>query len=551
MYHYDAFDKEFVATRVAEFRDQVERRLSGQLSEDEFKPLRLMNGLYLQLHAYMLRVAIPYGVLSSRQMHTLADIARRFDKGYGHWTTRQNIQYNWIKLVEAPDILQTLADADMHAMQTSGNCIRNVTSDPYAGVAVDEIEDPRPWCEIIRQWSSLHPEFSFLPRKFKIAVTGAAEDRAAVAFHDIGIRLVNNEQGETGFKILVGGGMGRTPFVGKVCREYLAKQHLLSYLEAIMRTYNRFGRRDNMYKARIKILVHEVGIEDFRAAVEEEWARIQNQDLDLPEQQKQRILDQFIMPDYAPRPVDIQAIQERRAQDPDFDRWFRLNVVNHKHPERVIVNVTVKGTNRMPGDNTADEMDVLAELAKEYSEDEIRVTFTQNLVLPHVAKADLLTLYDHLSEMGLVQGLHESVTDIICCPGLDYCNLANARSLPIAEAVTKKLEDPARREAIGDLRINMSGCINACGHHHAGNIGILGVDKKGVEAYQITLGGSPKDDASIGKIIGPAVSGDEVPEAIEKLIDAYVGVREEGETFLQTYRRVGQTPFKEALYGVA
>jgi sulfite reductase (NADPH) hemoprotein beta-component len=551
MYRYDPYDKAFLEARVDEFRDQVARRLSGELTEDEFKPLRLMNGLYLQLHAYMLRVAIPYGVLSSQQMRTLAEVATRFDRGYGHFTTRQNIQYNWIALKDAPDILDTLAKADMHALQTSGNCIRNVTADPHAGVAHDEIEDPRPWAEIIRQWSTLHPEFSFLPRKFKIAITGALKDRAAIAFHDIGIRLVKNKDGEIGFRVYVGGGQGRTPFVAKEIIEWLPKKHLLSYLEAILRAYNRFGRRDNMYKARIKILVHEIGIDAFREAVHEEWAYLKNHGFDLPEAEKDRILSAFEGESTPAPDHDTNAIADKQASDPVFARWMRANVQSQRDPNKAIVAIVLKDENRMPGDATDKEMLALADLAETFSEDEIRVTYQQNLVLPHVKRADLITLYERLKALQLIDGMEEYATDVICCPGLDYCNLANARSLPIAEAITKRFKDPARQEAIGKLRINMSGCINACGHHHAGHIGILGVDKKGVEAYQITVGGSAEDEASIGSIIGRAIDGDKVPDVIERLVDTYIDARQsEDETFLQAWRRVGAEPFKEALNGM-
>lgn len=549
MYRYDAFDREFLADRNAEFRGQVERRLAGELSEDEFKPLRLMNGLYLQLHAYMLRVAIPYGVLSSRQLRQLAVIARRWDRGSGHWTTRQNIQFNWIRLVDAPDILDSLAEVDMHALQTSGNCIRNVTADPLAGAAADEIEDPRIWAEIIRQWSTLHPEFSFLPRKFKIAVTGAREDRAAIAFHDIALRIVAGPGGATGFQVLVGGGQGRTPYVAQEIRDFLEPGELLAYLEAILRVYNLHGRRDNIYKARIKILVNALGIDAFGEEVEAEFLRIRGSAVNLPAGEVARIRAHFSPPDLPPRDPETVHFNTRLETDPDFARWVRHNVTAHKAADYAIVTVAFKEPGRPPGDVTAAEMDQVADLAEQYSRDELRITYQQNVVLPHVARADLIAIYDTLAAAGLTHGLQDSVNDIIACPGLDYCNLANARSIPVALAITERFAEPERAESVGPLRLNISGCINACGHHHAGNIGILGVDKKGTEHYQITLGGSPEDDASIGKILGPSFPADEVTDAVETIVETYLNVRREGETFLQTQRRLGDTPFREALYG--
>ena len=551
MYRYDDFDRQFLNDRNAEFRDQVARRLAGELSEDEFKPLRLMNGLYLQLHAYMLRVAIPYGVLSSAQLRKLAEIARRWDRGFGHWTTRQNIQFNWIKLVDAPDILDSLAEVDMHALQTSGNCIRNVTADPLAGVAADEIEDPRIWAEVIRQWSTLHPEFSFLPRKFKIAVTGALEDRAAIAFHDIAIRIVGGPRGAKGFQVLVGGGQGRTPYVAQEIRGYLEQDHLLSYLEAILRVYNLHGRRDNIYKARIKILVNAIGIDAFRDEVEAEWLRIRDEAVDLASEEVERIRAHF-----APRALPKVAarahlITARRETDPDFDRWLRNNVTAHRDPNYAIATIAFKEPGRPPGDVTADEMDAVAAIAERFSGDELRITYQQNVVLPYVARGDLIALYDALRAAGLAAAGAEMITDIIACPGLDYCNLANARSIPVAMAITDRFASPDRAEEIGPLRLNISGCINACGHHHAGHIGILGVDKKGTEHYQITLGGSGGDDAAIGKIVGPSFAAEDVPDAIEKIVDTYIELRDGGETFLATHSRVGNAPFKEALYGTA
>ncbi len=549
MYAYDGFDRQFLADRTAEFRDQVGRRLEGALTEDEFRPLRLMNGLYLQLHAYMLRVAIPYGVLSADQLRTLAHIARRYDKGFGHWTTRQNIQFNWVRLVDAPDILDDLAAADMHALQTSGNCIRNVTCDPLAGVAHDEIEDPRIWAEAIRQWSSLHPEFSFLPRKFKIAVTGALQDRAAVAFHDIGLRIVAGPGGTRGFRVLVGGGQGRTPYVAQEIRAVLPQAHLMSYLEAILRVYNLHGRRDNIYKARIKILVNALGIEAFRDQVEAEWARIKGSTFDLPAGELNRIRARFRLPILRPQAIRDNGVEARKATDPTFARWARHNVGPHKVPGYAIVTVAFKEPGRPPGDATADEMDAVADIAERYSQGELRITYAQNIVLPHVALADLEAVYGRLASAGLVAGNTDLITDIIACPGLDYCALANARSINIAEAITDRFADPARAEAIGPIRLNISGCINACGHHHAGHIGILGVDKKGTEHYQLTIGGAGDDDAAVGTILGPSFPAEEVAGAVETLIETYLAARQPGETFRAAVARLGTDPFKEALYG--
>ena len=549
MYRYDEFDHAFVRERVSEFKDQVERRLAGRLTEEEFRPLRLRNGLYLQLHAYMLRIAIPYGVLSPRQLRQLAHIGRTWDRDYGHFTTRQNLQFHWIKLVDVPDVLAALAEVEMHCIQTSGNCVRNVTADPYAGAAVDELEDPRPWCEILRQWSTLHPEFSWLPRKFKIAISGAAEDRAATAFHDIGLRIVKGPNGENGFRVLVGGGMGRTPYVGQVIRDYLPKEHLLSYVESILRVYNLFGRRDNIHKARIKILVNQLGIDKFREAVEADWEATHKTAIDLPDDERRRIMSYFAPPELPERPARDEALAARRGTDPDFANWYRHNVLPHRVPGYASVVISLKEPGRTPGDASSDTMDLVADLAERFGHDEARVNYTQNLVLPHVARADILALYKELAATGLATGNNELLGDIICCPGLDYCNLANARSIPIAKEIAKRFEDPARQELIGKLRLNMSGCINACGHHHSGNIGILGVDKKGTELYQITLGGSPKDDAAIGTIIGPGFRAEAVPQAIDTIVDTYVANRHEGESFLDTWRRVGAAPFKEALYG--
>ncbi|HVO02921.1 MAG TPA: nitrite/sulfite reductase [Candidatus Cybelea sp.] len=550
MYRYDEFDATFVAERVKQFRGQVARRLAGELTEDEFRPLRLQNGLYLQLHAYMLRIAIPYGSLSSKQLRKLAFIARRYDKGFGHFTTRQNIQFNWPQLDEIPDILAHLAEVEMHAIQTSGNCIRNVTADHFAGVAPDEIEDPRIWAEIIRQWSTLHPEFAFLPRKFKIAVTGASHDRAAVKFHDIGLKMARNEAGEIGFEVIVGGGMGRTPAIGPTIRGFLPKQHLLSYLEAILRVYNLLGRRDNLYKSRIKILVASTGTAEFARLVEEEWARIRDGMLTLPREEVERIERYFNPPAYEKLPVFSPELETAKRGDAAFARWVRTNTHPHKVDGYSIVTVSLKPEGGAPGDASADQMDLIADLADEYSFREVRVTHHQNLVLPNVRKQDLYALWQRLAAVRLAQPNVGFLTDIIACPGLDYCNLANARSIPIAQRIQRRFNDFQRLEEIGELRLNISGCINACGHHHAGNIGILGVDKQGEEFYQITLGGSSKDDSSIGKIVGPAFAIDQVADAVETIVDVYLEKRLSAEErFLETYRRVGLDPFKEKLYG--
>jgi sulfite reductase (NADPH) hemoprotein beta-component len=551
MYRYDEFDHAFVHERVAQFREQVERRLLGKLTEDEFRPLRLRNGLYLQLHAYMLRIAIPYGVLSPRQLRQLAMIGRRWDRGYGHFTTRQNLQFNWVKLVDVPDILSALAEVEMHCIQTSGNCVRNVTADPFAGAAHDELEDPRPWCEILRQWSTLHPEFSWLPRKFKIAISGAVEDRAAIAFHDIGLKIVRGPDGKNGFRVFVGGGMGRTPYVGQEIRPFLAKEHLLSYIESILRVYNLHGRRDNLNKARIKILVNQLGIDKFREDVEADWEQTRKDAIDLPEDERRRIMSYFAPPDLPPRPIRDEGLDQRRITDPVFANWLKHNVKPHRVPGYASVVISLKEPGRTPGDASSDQMDFAADLAERYSRNEARVNYTQNLILPHVARSDVVSVYEELKAEGLATGNYDLLGDMICCPGLDYCNLANARSIPIAKEIAKRFEDPARQELIGPLRLNMSGCINACGHHHSGNIGILGVDKKGTELYQISLGGSPKDDAAVGTIIGPGFRAEAVPQAIDTIISTYLANRNDGEDFLATWRRVGAAPFKEALYGAA
>ena len=550
MYRYDSFDLGFVTERAGQFRDQVARRLEGSLTEEQFRPLRLQNGLYLQLHGYMLRIAIPYGALSALQLRQLAHISRRWDRGLGHFTTRQNLQLNWIRLEDAPDILDSLALVGMHAIQTSGNCIRNVTADPHAGVAADEIADPRIWAEALRQWSTVHPEFTFLPRKFKIAISGAIEDRAATLFHDIGLRIVKGPRGRIGFRVLVGGGQGRTPYVAQEIAPFVPAENLLSYLTAILAVYNLHGRRDNIYKARIKILVAALGIGRFRDEVEAEWARLDKSAFDLPPGEIERIAARFAGPSLTPAPATDAATERRRRADPQFDRWVRLNVRPHRVLGHAIVNVSLKEPGQVPGDATAEQMIAVAELAERYSADEIRVTYQQSLVLPHVAVGDLAAVYDGLVAARLATANTELVTDIIACPGLDYCNLANARSIGIAQEIARRFADPGKAEAIGPLRLNISGCINACGHHHAGHIGILGVDKKGTEHYQISLGGSPGDDAAIGEIVGPSFPAEDVPGAIEAIVEAYLARRlDDGETFLAAYRRIGKAPFREALYG--
>ena len=550
MYRYDEFDHKIVTERVEQFRGQVARRLSGELSEDEFKPLRLMNGLYLQLHAYMLRVAVPYGTLSSRQLRQLAHIAREYDKGYAHFTTRQNVQYNWPRLADVPDILKDLADVEMHALQTSGNCIRNITTDPYAGVSADELEDPRPWAEILRQWSSLHPEFSFLPRKFKIAINGAKEDRAAILFHDIGIGMARGGNGEIGFRVYVGGGQGRTPMIAECIREFLPKADLLAYMEAILRVYNRFGRRDNLYKSRIKILVHQIGAEAMAKQVEDEFAAIQKQGdtLNVPPSEVDRILAYFAPKNYESLGDFAPETEEARLADENFARWLDVNTAAHKVPGYRIANISTKPVGGIPGDMSADDMDAVADLADKFSFSELRVTHKQNLTFADVRGKDLHALWKALDERGLASANISLITDQIACPGLDYCNLANTRSIPIAQEISKRFEDAELQRRIGKLHINISGCINACGHHHVGHIGILGVDKKGVEYYQVGLGGSSDNNGSIGKIVGPAFARDEIVDAIGTIVDTYLKQRVNGEEFLDTYRRIGLQPFKETLY---
>lgn len=551
MYRYDEFDRTLVLERVEQFRGQVARRLSGELEEDEFKQLRLRNGLYLQLHAYMLRVAIPYGTLSSRQMRKLGHIARKYDRDYGHFTTRQNIQYNWPKLVDVPDILSELAEVEMHAIQTSGNCIRNVTADHFAGVAAEEIEDPRVYAEIIRQWSTLHPEISFLPRKFKIAVIGTSRDRAAIRVHDIGLRICRNETGEIGFEVIVGGGLGRTPYIGPTIRKFLPKKHLLTYLEAILRIYNQLGRRDNLYKARIKILVSSTGVKEFTKLVEDEWSQIKDGNLTLPEDEYRRILEYFTPSAYETATGASESFETHKTWNLDFARWCKTNVANHKRAGFAILTISLKPIGGAPGDATADQMDLVADLAEKYSHDEIRVTHEQNLVLAHVCQSDIYEVWQALDKVELSTPNIGLISDMITCPGLDFCNLANARSIPVAQNIAKRFEDLDRQHDIGELKIKISGCINACGHHHVGHIGILGVDKRGEEFYQISLGGSGTEDASLGQILGRAFAYDEVTDAVETIVETYLIERRNGERFLDTYRRTGLDPFKEALYGTA
>jgi sulfite reductase (NADPH) hemoprotein beta-component len=544
MYAYDQYDQAMVDARVEEFRDQARRRLEGKLTEDQFKPLRLMNGLYLQLHAYMLRVAIPYGTLNSLQMRALADIAEKYDRGYGHFTTRQNIQYNWIKLEDAADILADLAKVEMHAIQTSGNCIRNISSDHFAGATADEVVDPRPYAELLRQWSSFHPEFSYLPRKFKIAVIASEKDRAAMRLHDIGINIVQNDTGELGAAFYVGGGMGRTPMIAPCINPFVPLDHFVTYAEACLRVYNRYGRRDNKYKARIKILVHELGAEEYTRQVEEEFAQLLDQGIEPPLAELERIRTFFEDP-----PFDGDADAEIDRSDPDFAVWVDRNTVPHKQPGYVSAVISLKPVGGIPGDATAEQMRLMADLAKDYSFDECRVMHTQNIVLPHVRKADLHALWTALEDAGLGSPNLDTVEDIIACPGLDYCSLANARSIPVAQKISERFAANGKTGTLGELKLKISGCINACGHHHAGHIGILGVDRKGVENYQLLLGGSEAEDVSLAKITGPGFDENGIVDAVETVTSVYERERQDGERFVDTYRRIGMNPFKEALYG--
>ena len=544
MYLYDQYDQAMVDARVAEFRDQTQRRLNGRLSEEQFRPLRLMNGLYLQLHAYMLRVAVPYGTLNSRQMHALAEIADKYDRGYGHFTTRQNIQYNWIRLEDAPDILADLAAVEMHAIQTSGNCIRNISSDHFAGAAADELVDPRPYAELLRQWSSFHPEFSYLPRKFKIAVIASDTDRAAMKLHDIGIQIVRNEAGELGAAFYVGGGMGRTPMIAPCIRAFVPLDRLITYAEACLRVFNRYGRRDNKYKARIKILVHELGQDEYTRQVEAEFAHLLNQGIEPPLAELERIRGYFADPSFeGGLPTEID------QSDPDFALWADRNTNPHKAAGYVSAVISLKPVGGIPGDASAQQMHLMADLAREYSFDECRVMHTQNIVLPHVRIADLHALWTRLEAAGLGSPNLDTIEDIIACPGLDYCSLANARSIPVAQKISQRFAQSGRTAVLGELKLKISGCINACGHHHAGHIGILGVDRKGKENYQLLLGGSEAQDTSLARITGPGFDEDGIVNAVEKATDVYLANRSEGERFLDTYRRIGMEPFKEALYG--
>lgn len=549
MYMYDDFDRTLVAERVNEFRDQVARRLSGELTEEEFKPLRLMNGVYLQLHAYMLRIAIPYGTLSSDQMRTLAAVTRRYDRGYGHFTTRQNIQLNWIKLEDLPDVMAGLAEGGLHGMQTSGNCIRNITTDQWASAAADEIEDPRVWAEILRQYSTLHPEFSFLPRKFKIALTAASHDRAAVRIHDIGLRLHRNGAGETGFEVIVGGGLGRTPYIGKTIKPFLPKRDLLSYIEAILRVYNQYGRRDNIYKARMKILVHDLGAEKFAAEVENEWQSIRDGALAIDPALVAGIAARFKYPDYERLEDNPANVAKARSSDARFDWWCANSVARHKAPGYAIVTLSLKPEGAPPGDASSEQMEAIAELADRYSSGEIRVGHEQNLVFPYVRQRDLPELWKKLDAIGVATPNVGLVSDIIACPGLDYCSLANARAIPVAQELTHRFGNLEAARNLGRLHINISGCINACGHHHVGHIGILGVEKNGQEFYQITLGGRADEDAELGTLLGPAVPYSQVADVIEDVVAAYVELRARpDEIFIETVKRVGIEPFKERVY---
>lgn len=551
MYRYDQYDQQIVDERVAQYRDQTKRFLAGDISEEEFLPLRLQNGLYVQRLAPMLRIAVPYGLLSSNQLRKLAHISRKYDKGYVHFTTRQNIQLNWPQLEEVPDILAELASVEMHAIQTSGNCIRNTTTDQYAGVAIDEIEDPRPWCEIIRQWSTLHPEFAFLPRKFKIAVCGSEQDRAAFLLHDIGLQLVTNDRGETGFQVFVGGGLGRTPVIASLVRDFLPKQHLLTYLDAILRVYNRYGNRDNKYKARIKILVKAWTPEVFAERVEAEWAYLKDGSATLTEQEIDRVKGFFTLPDY--QTVDGDGanteLQRLAADNKAFSRWLDRNTKPQKQAGYRSVSLSLKPAGVAPGDVTDRQLEVIADLADQFSFGELRSTHNQNIVLTDVLVTELYKLWSSAKVAGLATPNIGTINDMICCPGGDYCSLANAKSIPVAEAIQRKFDDLDYVYDLGDLELNISGCMNACGHHHIGHIGILGVDKKGEEWYQIQIGGSASKNAALAKVLGPSLSRDAVTDSIEKLLDVYVENRQEEETFLATYQRIGIDKFKERVYG--
>jgi len=546
MYRYDKYDHLIVRERIAQYRSQVERRINDELTEAEFLPLRLQNGLYMQRHAYMLRIAVPYGLLSSAQMRMFGHIARKYDRGYGHFTTRQNIQFNWIELDQTPDILTDLASVEMHAIQTSGNCIRNITSDEYAGVAADEIIDPRPYAEVLRQWSTFHPEFAALPRKFKVAINGSVEDRAAIAVHDIGLTVVHNDAGEIGFKVMVGGGMGRTPILGSTVREFLPWQHMLTYIEAVMRVYNQYGRRDNKYKARIKILVKALGVEEFTRLVEEEWQDLKDSPSTLTAEEMARVAAYFNPHAYETLPA-IDALAGHADSKP-FANWLARNVKAHKVPGYSIVLLSLKKTGVPPGDATATQIDFVADLADRYSFGELRITHEQNLVLADVKQSDLFKLWQEVKAQGLATPNIGLLTDIICCPGGDFCSLANAKSIPIAAAIAERFDNIDFQHDIGEIELNISGCINACGHHHVGSIGVLGVDKDGSEWYQVSIGGAQGNNAAIGKIIGPSFSALQMPEVIDRLLQVYVRERTEEERFVDTAQRLGIAPFKEHVY---
>ncbi len=550
MYIYDAYDKQMLEDRIKQFRHQTARYLDGKLTDEQFLPLRLQNGLYIQRLAPMLRVAIPYGCLSSTQLRKLASIARDYDKGYAHFSTRQNIQYNWPKLEQVPDLLAELAEVEMHAIQTSGNCIRNTTTDQYAGVAVGEIEDSRPWCEIIRQWSTFHPEFAYLPRKFKIAVCGTPNDQAATQVHDIGLYIKKNSDGEIGFQVLVGGGLGRTPVIGVEICDFLPWQHLLTYLDAIMRVYNRFGRRDNKYKARIKILVKALGAEAFKKKVEAEWQNDKGGPATLTEEEVKRCKSFFTDPNYE-EVSDSSDTEAAAAKDLLFNHWLERNVASHKQLGYRIVNICLKETGVAPGDVTDGQMEFIADLADKYSFGEVRVTHEQNVVLTDVKHADLYAVYQACQKESLATPFLGLINDIVCCPGGDFCSLANAKSIPIAESIQRRFDDFDKQKDIGDITLNISGCMNACGHHHVGNIGILGVDKKGEEFYQVTLGGSADRETALGKVLGPAFAQEDMPDVVEKIVDVYLENRKDGENFLTTYCRIGIDPYKERVYAKA
>ncbi len=549
MYKYDVYDQQIVNERVAQYCDQVRRRLSGELTEDEFRPLRLQNGLYMQIHAYMLRIAVPYGLLSSKQMRMFAHIARKYDRGYGHFTTRQNIQFNWIKLEETPDILADLASVEMHGIQTSGNCIRNITSDEFAGVAPDEIVDPRPYAEILRQWSTFHPEFAYLPRKFKIAISGAAEDRAAIAVHDIGLSAIRDAQGEIGFRVLVGGGTARTPIIGSEICDFVPWQHMLTYIESIMRVYNQYGRRDNMYKSRIKILVKALGIEEFRRQVEADWVDIKGGPGTLTVEEVKRVAEYFAAPGYDVSAEKDPALDLFREQNKAFADWMQRNVRPHKVPGYAAVLLSLKKTGVAPGDVTADQMDRIADMADRYSFGELRATHKQNLVLADVKQSDLVSLWKEASAHGLATPNIGLLTDMICCPGADFCTLAFARSIPLAKMISDRFDRADFLHDIGEIELNMSGCVNACGHNHVGHIGIIGVDKKdGGEWYQVSIGGAQGNQAAIGKILGPSFNFQQMPEVIDRILQVYLRERLEDEPFIDTVRRIGVEPFKEWVY---